>query len=106
MAEEFMVRVESEKLETAAEQIRGQILRLNTAFEGMTEAINRTNGYWIGEAADAHRRVFLEQKTGREEAIARLTEQASDLLQMAGVYLSTENENVQIVQSLLGDVIL
>lgn len=106
MAEEFIVRVESEKLEQAAGEINDRISKLNAAFEGMTEAMNRTQGYWIGEAGDAHRRVFLEQQPRREEVIARLSEQVSDLMQMAGVYVSAEKENVQLAQSLLGDVIL
>lgn len=106
MEEELLLRVEPEKLQQTAEGINGRVTKLSAAFDSMREAMNRTNGYWIGEAGDAHRRAFLEQQPRREEILARLSEQAADLLQMAGVYVSVEKENVELTQSLRGDVIL
>lgn len=106
MAEEWIVKVDTADLAATAGEINTRVSRLEELFNAMTETMNRTQSYWIGEAGDAHRSVFLEQQPKREEILKRLREEVRDLQEMAGVYEAAERENVQTAQSLLGDVIV
>lgn len=106
MADELKLRIETGKLEEAASRIQTQAQNLRSAFQGMTDAMERTKNCWIGEAGERHRQLFFFSEEKREEAVGRFLEQAEDLLEMAGVYVSKENENREMAESLLGDVIL
>ncbi len=90
-----------EKALTAAEKIQ----KMETALEELEAAVGRTGGYWIGEAANAHRAYFTEKKPEIEEAWKRLKEDVSDLQQMAGIYETGEREAASEAADLPGDVV-
>lgn len=106
MGEEFFVRVETGKLKQAALEIEEKLNQLQAAFAGMDEVMERTQGYWLGEAGDTHRKVFWEQQPKREETIKRLQVHIRDLQKMAGIYDTAEQEAVNTAESLPEDVII
>lgn len=106
MPGELTVRIRTERLAQASGDISRKVSDLKAAFEEMTEAVGRTNSYWRGEAADAHRRVYRQMQPRQEEALKRLLEQVRDLAQIAGVWEATEQEVKEVDLTLPDDVIL
>lgn len=106
MSEEFMVKISTGQLATASGDINGKVNALKAAFEEMTEAINRTNGYWLGEAGEAHRKAYLQMQPHQEEALKRLREQGNDLAQIAGIWEAAEQEVKELGLTLPDDVIV
>lgn len=106
MGEEFTVMVETGRLLQAAEDLWSRVNRLESSFLEMEQIMDRTRGYWLGEAGEAHRNAFLKQQGRRAEAVLRLSEHVADLRKMAGVYESAEREAMEAARSLPGDVII
>lgn len=106
MSQDVMLRVQTELLVQSAGNIQSHIRRLERSFQEMSNIITGTQRYWIGDAGEAHRNVFLQQQEKREEAIRRLMEQVTDLQKMAGVYVQAEQEAQETAASLPGDVIV
>lgn len=89
-----------------ADVVKSKIQRLQESYEGMQSAVNRTDGYWVGEAGDLYRKRYKELGPLMEEIVKRLREHVKDLNQMAGVYTETEAEVKEMAESLPADVIL
>lgn len=106
MAEELTVRISTEQLADASRDIEKKINDLKSAFEEMTSAMNRTNGYWLGEAGEAHRRAYRQMQPHQEEVLKRLREQAADLAQIAGIWEEAEREVKDTDLALPDDVII
>ena len=69
-------------------------------------AVNRSTGYWQGDAAEAHRATYQEMKGTVDEILAKLLEHASDLKAMAQTYLMAEEDASSQSADLPSDVIL
>lgn len=106
MPEGLTVRISTEHLAQASGDISKKVSDLRAAFSDMTEAMNRTGGYWLGEAGEAHRRAYDRLKPHQEEVLKRLQEQVSDLAQIAGIWETAEQEVKEIDLSLPDDVIV
>ncbi|MBS6395829.1 MAG: WXG100 family type VII secretion target [Clostridiales bacterium] len=102
---EYIVKISTEQLAQASGDIGKKVKDLRSAFEEMTDAVNRTNGYWLGEAGEAHRKAYRQMQSGQEEILRRLSEQAVDLAQIAGIWETAEQEVRELNQSLPDDVI-
>lgn len=83
-----------------------KITKMKTAFSDLETTVNKTNNYWLGEAADTHREYFNSAKPDIEEIFNRLSEHARELGEMAAVYANVEKEVTQISEDLPSDVIL
>ena len=106
MAEDLTVKISTEKLADASQSIEKKVNSLKAAFESMTEAIDRTRGYWLGEAGEAHRRAYRQMQPHQEEVLKRLQEQAGDLAQIAGIWETAERETEELDLTLPDDVIV
>ena len=98
--------VEPDVLRQKASAAERKIREMQQAFEAMEATINRTNGYWLGEAGDAHREYFSKKKPEVEEMFQRLKEHVRDLNQMASVYSNVEKEVTALASDLPADVIV
>lgn len=98
--------VDPEVMRQKAVTVEGKIREMRSAFDALELTVNKTKGYWIGEAGDAHRAYFTDRKPQIEEIFQRLTEHVRDLNQMASVYSNTEQEVKELSEDLPSDVIV
>lgn len=91
----FTLRVDPEKLQATAGNLKSKIDKLKADFNEMISKVNSTANYWQGDAADAYREEFSEEQPEFDEAFARLSEHVVDLYNIAAVYTGAE----QMVQS-------
>lgn len=98
--------VNPDSLRQKASETEQRIGEMKTAFEALEQAVDRTAGYWLGEAGDAHRAYFAEKRPEFKEILNRLSEQVRDLNQMADVYDTAERQSVEMAADLPSDVIV
>lgn len=106
MAENITIQVSTEELAAAAAQVQGALNDLQNRFSSIETSVNRSNGYWQGEAAEKHRRTYREMKETLDEIMARLGEHVTDLRTMAHVYEEGEVQIQEFSQDLPADVIV
>ena len=106
VAKELHVSIATEQLRATARDIAVKVSGLKAVFEDMDMAVKRTEGYWIGEAAEAHREAYRRMSPEREAILAYLFGQADDLAAIAGIWEEKEEEVKELAQSLPGDVIV
>nr|WP_288827933.1 WXG100 family type VII secretion target [uncultured Clostridium sp.] len=98
-------KVTPEVLNSKANEVSSLIKKVRMEFEHLNTSINRTKAYWIGEAGDAHRKVYEDQKPGIDEILRRLEEHPRDLVSIAQTYTDTELEIKEYISSLPSDLI-
>lgn len=101
----FMLKVTPEELKTVSSQVEPLIRKMSEDFNTISELMDSTAGYWLGDAGDMYRKTYKQKEDHISEMIARLSEHPRDLLTMAGVYESSERENVSRSEPLPSDVI-
>ncbi|MCQ2498904.1 MAG: WXG100 family type VII secretion target [Lachnospiraceae bacterium] len=99
------IKVTPQALEEKAAAVTSNINAMQTCFDELEQIINRTGYYWIGNAGDMHRQMYMKQKDAVVEMMRRLSEHPRDLLTIAGQYEVVEQEVRAIGESLSGDVI-
>lgn len=98
--------VTPEMMNEKAASVEIKIMTMKRVFAEVERTVNRTKGYWIGEAGDEHRQFYYSKQEDINEIFARLTEDVQDLRTMAAVYSKTENEAKEIAADLPSDVII
>lgn len=89
-----------------ASTVQVKIREMQAAFQELERTVNKTHQYWIGEAGDAHREFYNEQRDNIQEIFLRLSEDVTDLKEMAMVYSATEHEVKELSLDLPSDVIV
>lgn len=84
------LKVSPEEMQAAASELSGYVSTMNECFQQMKNTMNQSASYWVGEAGNAHRKLYQDQVQKTEEIIARYTEHVRDLNTMAGVYSEAE----------------
>lgn len=84
------LKVAPEEMIAAASELSGYVSAMNDCFTNMKNTMAQSSSYWVGEAGDAHRKLYQEQVAKTEEIISRYTEHVRDLNAMAGVYIEAE----------------
>ena len=106
MMRDIRIKASPGALQQSAQEVEKAVAELRIRFQGVEEAVNRSEGYWQGDAADTHRSIYREMKTDAEEILARFQEHAGDLRAMAANYLEAEQEVKGHAADLPSDVIL
>lgn len=99
------IKVSTEVLKAKADEVSAKISNMKNYFEEVEGLISGTNGYWIGEAGDLHRKLYNDQKEKIEEIFKRLEEHPKDLLTIALNYEDVEARVEEISTALPGDII-
>lgn len=94
------IKVSTEVLVRQSEAVSESISRMNRELEELSGLIDRTRGYWMGEAAETCRKKYLEEKESIAETVKHLQDHPINLLKMAGVYKQTEEAAKSISQAL------
>lgn len=102
---DFHLKVSTDVLKRKAGEIRGQAQTIEKNWRQMCAIIERSSGYWEGEAGDYHRKMLTDNEDDVQKIIRRLNEHPVDLLKMAGVYEEAEKEATLLANMLLDDVI-
>lgn len=85
-----VIKVTPEEMAAAASELSGYVSTMNECFQQMKITMQQSESYWVGEAGEAHRKLYQEQVASTEEIIARYNEHVRDLNTMAGVYSEAE----------------
>lgn len=99
------VTVDTNVMLAQAEQVSKSIDRMQSEFNDIGSLVEKTSGYWIGEAGDHHRKMFTDKKGDIEEILKRLKELPSDLRQIAAGYSDVESKVTTANQALRSDYI-
>lgn len=100
------VKVSPEVLVAQAEEVRRLGKDMQNRFQNLQNTIERTRGYWIGEAGELHRKLYDEQKDNVNQMLRRLLEHPDDLLAISENYKAAERTNVESATVLDADVIV
>lgn len=103
---DFTIRVAPAMLVSASTDISKSADHMKSVFSEMTSMIQRTAGYWTGDAAELHRALFEEQVPKMEAIIARFVGQAERLKQISGNYTAAAQAAKTMVEELPSDVIV
>lgn len=98
--------VTPERMYTEADEVLRNIQKMKVEFDKIQATVNKTKGYWIGEAGELYRTKYFEKEPEIEEIFKRMMEHVTDLKQMAAVYSEAENIAQEVAESLPSDVIL
>lgn len=100
-----LIKVSPEALATRANEVRKRIQIIERRFQKIESVVNRSGGYWQGEAAVVHRKTFYESKDGIEEVLQEFKNTAIELEQIAQNYIQGEAVNKTDIEGLPIDVI-
>lgn len=103
---EGTLKVTPEQLISTAGEFSGKGSTISNLTTEMVNLANGLSGVWEGEAASAYIAKFHELEDDIQRMIRMVQEHATDLEEMARVYMEAENRNVESAASLSGDVIV
>lgn len=101
----FTIRVSPEILMSASVDITKTAEKMKAVSSEIVSIVQRTAGYWTGDAATLHRTLLEEQAPKLEENIAKFVKQADKLNQIACNYSGASQAAKAIVEELPSDVI-
>ncbi len=97
--------VTPEQLNQKAAEVEKYVANMRNRFENMKTLVEKSNGYWVGEAGDLHRQNYMSQKDNIDTILRRLAEHPVDLRAIAQTYTTTELKAQEIALDLPGDVL-
>lgn len=101
-----VLKVNPEILEGQATEFSSEVAKIKNAMNQIGSYIKGTKKYWQGDASDSHIQKYQTIEIEINEVIKKLEKTPKDLLQITGIYKSTETENNQIAMSLPTDALL
>ena len=104
---EGTLRVSPEKLQSTASSLEGLGSKVNNLTQQMTSRANGLSGQvWTGTAATAYVNKFNGLQNDMDRMYKMIQEHSTDLIEMAQQYISAENANADLANSLSADVIV
>ncbi|MCR4596566.1 MAG: WXG100 family type VII secretion target [Lachnospiraceae bacterium] len=104
MAITINLRVTPEELRTQKQVIDNDLDNIGKDIQGITDEINGTSKYWLGEAGDKQRNDYNDSLTKIQQMLQRLATYPERLMQMAGIYETAETDNTQTASQLKTDI--
>lgn len=102
----FQLKVKTEVLQAQAANVSSEISKIEKEWKNIETLIKRSKGYWEGEASNQHIQYYQEVKDPVNKVISRLKEHPTDLLKMAGIYSTAEQEAAGLTNALPDEVII
>ena len=98
--------VTPEVLNQKATEVEKYVANMKKRFDNMKMLIDKSKGYWAGEAGDMHRQNYSVQVSTIDQILRRLGEHPGDLRTIAQTYSTAELRiEESIIQELPGDVL-
>ena len=82
------------------------INRFENNWNKMIQIIKKSKSYWIGEASDVHQEFGEDAAEEIVVILKKVRQNPKNLEKISGLFLKTENELVQLSNSLPDDVII
>ncbi|MCM1540553.1 MAG: WXG100 family type VII secretion target [Blautia sp.] len=98
--------VEPEMLKSKSAEVSRIVSRMREHFGELKNLMEKTAGYWIGEAGDKHRQMYKDIEDNVEEMLKRLGEYPVDLLAIAKNYTDVELSIEEDIETLPDDIIV
>ena len=96
----IVLSVKPEELEAEVENMRAYLRTLKVHFDAINDTMKNTDNYWRGDAGDTDRIEFETAGRTFESIYLDLAKQPDKLLQIAGIYKSTET-NIDSMNDML-----
>ena len=100
------LKVSPDVLKSKAQEIESEINRIQSYWKQISKMILNSRNYWAGEASEEHQKYRVDVEDDMQVIFKRLREHPRDLLSMADIYISTEQEVIEEVSVLPDDVIV
>lgn len=100
------LQVEPQVLYEQASNMGGILSKMKSQLDTIDQLFDATGNNWTGEAAELYRNQYKEKKAVVEEILLRLEEHPRDLMEISGIYSSTEKANEDASSPLPSDVIV
>lgn len=94
------VKVTTEELCSRAGEAEASINNIKSSFEKLVNMMEGTSGYWEGEAGTLYRSTYRKQNEVIQEILKNIQEYPAKLLQIAGVYETSESANAVLASDL------
>ncbi len=104
--DDFTILAAPEALMSVSADISQKIDHMKSASSEISGIIQRTESYWVGDAAELHRTLLKEQLPKLETIITGFVSQAGKLEQIAANYSGTSQSVKEMVEELPSDVII
>lgn len=104
MAISITLRVTPEQLKTQKNVVQTDLNNIRNDITQITNEIMGTSSYWKGEAANKQRNDYEDSSQKINSMLDRLQTYPDRILQMAGIYETTEDANVQTASQLETDI--
>lgn len=101
---EFTIKVSPEIMANQAQTIQSCVDNIRRHFESIDQKVKGAAAYWEGEAASLHLSTHNRIKKESDILTRKLSEHPNDLLKMAGIYRSGEQQNAQDAISLQNNI--
>ena len=101
------LKVSTQKLISTANQFQGHGNQIKHITQQMTATVNSLSGHiWNGDAANAYKKKFASLQDDINRMVKMINEHVTDLNAMAQQYNTVEQANINLGNSLSGDVIV
>lgn len=102
-----IIKVNTSKLTSTANSLQSTGNQIKNITNQMTSTVNELSGsVWSGDAATAYRKKFSDLQDDINRIHKMISEHVNDLNTIAREYEKTENTNINLGNSLSGDVII
>lgn len=102
---EGIIKVTPEKLINTAEEFNSANSQVQTLTQQMIQTVDSLKNAWEGEAATAYNAKFHQLEDDMNRMHSMINEHVTDLKEMARQYQTAEQANVEVGNTLAGDVI-
>ena len=99
------LQVSSETLRDQAREVERRIDAMKLRFDEMDGILRRTRGYWIGAAAEIYRTTYEKDREEVRASLQRLRRFPGELMEIAGIYVKTEESVTGEASMLRTDVL-
>ena len=99
------LKVSIDEMKRKTNELTKQINKVEKNWNRIQDTVNASKSYWEGDAGDVHRKFLKDHEEDVQTMLKRLKEHPRDLLDMAGIYLSAEEQAKQLAKALPKDVI-
>ena len=99
------ILVDTNRMVVKANAVISVISDVERTFNELQRIVNKTSGYWVGEAGNYHRKMFQDEKDNIIFILTRLKEHPDDLKLMATNFQVTERKLTEVNRQLRTDYI-
>lgn len=100
-----IIKVDPQKLIGTADEFNATGNQLKNLTTEMMNKVTSMSGAWEGDASNAYINRFKELQDDMDRMFSMIQEHVKDLNEMAQQYIMAENANIDMGNSLAGDVI-